>query len=107
MAAIEDGLYQPSMKARMAEFEREKAEITARLAEALVGIPDVHLGIAEIYKRKVTKLAETLEDPPARLDASADVRSLVDKIVLDPGGEARRGSRNPLWLANGHFGLRE
>ena len=32
MAAIEDGLYQPSMKARISELEREKAEITARLA---------------------------------------------------------------------------
>ena len=85
MAAIEDGLYQPSMKARMAEFEREKAEITARLAEAPVGIPDVHPGIAEIYKRKVAKLTETLEDPQARLDASAEIRSLVGKIVLHPG----------------------
>ena len=85
MAAIEDGLYQPSMKARMAELEREKAEITARLAEAPAGIPDVHPGIAEIYKRKVTGLTETLKDPQARLDASADIRSLVGKIVLHAG----------------------
>src|SRR3546814_6300667 len=79
MAAIEDGLYQPSMKARMAEREREKAEITARLAEAPVGIPYVHPGIAEIYKRKVATPTETLEDPQARLDASADIRSLVGR----------------------------
>src|SRR3546814_957929 len=72
MAAIEDGLYQPSMKARMAELEREKAEITARLAEAPVGIPYVHPGIAEIYKRKVAKLTETLEDPQARPDARSE-----------------------------------
>jgi hypothetical protein len=32
MAAIEDGLYQPSMKARMEDLERQKAEITARVA---------------------------------------------------------------------------
>lgn len=42
MAAIEDGLYQPTMKARVAELEREKAEITARLVEAPPDIPDVH-----------------------------------------------------------------
>ncbi|WOF43869.1 recombinase family protein [Sphingopyxis indica] len=88
MAAIEDGLYQPSMKARMAELEREKAEITVRLAEAPAGIPDVHPGIAEIYKRKVARLTETLHDPHARLDASTDIRSLVGKIVLH-AGEAR------------------
>ena len=85
MAAIEDGMYQPAMKARMAELERERAEITARLAEAPRGVPDVHPGIAEIYKRKVAKLNETLKDPGAQLDASSDIRSLVGKIVLHPG----------------------
>jgi DNA invertase Pin-like site-specific DNA recombinase len=85
MAAIEDGLYQPSMKARVAELERDKAEITARLAEAPQGIPDIHPGIAEIYKRKVARLTETLKDPQARLDTSADIRSLVGKIVLHSG----------------------
>src|SRR3546814_10530668 len=55
MAAIEDGLYQPTMKARMAELERDREEITARLVEAPPIIPDVHPGIAEIYKRKVAR----------------------------------------------------
>ena len=85
MAAIEDGMYQPAMKVRMAELERERAEITARLAEAPQGIPDIHPGIAEIYKRKVARLTESLEDPDTRLDASSDIRSLVGKIVLHPG----------------------
>jgi hypothetical protein len=31
--AIEDGMYQPAMKARMSELEPRKAEIEARLAE--------------------------------------------------------------------------
>lgn len=85
MAAIEDGLYQPAMKARMAELEHEKAEITSRLAEAPADIPDVHPGIAVIYKRKVERLIETLGDPETRLDASSDIRALVGKIVLHPG----------------------
>src|SRR3546814_3587300 len=42
MAAIEDGLYQPAMKARMADLEQEKAEITARLVEAPQDVPDIH-----------------------------------------------------------------
>jgi DNA invertase Pin-like site-specific DNA recombinase len=89
MAAIEDGLYQPAMKARMAELEREKAEITARLAEAPQDVPDIHPGIAETYKRKVERLTATLADPETRLDASSDIRALVGKIVLHPG--AKRG----------------
>ncbi|WP_194954762.1 recombinase family protein [Sphingopyxis solisilvae] len=89
MAAIEDGLYQPSMKARMAELEQVKEEIAARLAEAPQNIPDIHPGVAEIYKAKVARLTETLEDPETQLDASSGIRSLVGKIVLHPG--AKRG----------------
>ncbi len=85
MAAIEDGLYPPSMKARMAELEYEKEEISARLGEAPADVPDLHLGVAEVYKRKVAALTETLDDPATRLDASSDIRSLVGKIVLHPG----------------------
>ncbi len=88
MAAIEDGLYQPSMKVRLAELERERVEISAGLAEAPQDVPDVHPGIAEIYKRKVARLAETLGDPGTQLDASCDIRSLVG-IVHHPGD--RRG----------------
>lgn len=85
MAAIEDGLYRPAMKARMAELEQEKAEITARLAEAPQNIPDLHPGIAEIYKRKVERLTETLSDQETRPDVASDIRSLIGKIVLHPG----------------------
>lgn len=85
LTAIEDGFYQPAMKARMAELEREKAEVAARMAEAPRDIPDVHPGIAEIYRHKVAGLVETLEDPDTCLDASSDIRSLIGKIVLHPG----------------------
>lgn len=69
----------------MAELEGERAEIAARLAEAPQGVPDVHPGMAEIYKRKVAALTETLRDPNTRLDALSDIRSLVGKIILHPG----------------------
>ncbi|MFD0850610.1 recombinase family protein [Sphingosinicella xenopeptidilytica] len=85
MAAIEDGMYQPAMKARMAELERQKADITARLSEAPASVPDIHPGIAEVYRRKVERLVETLDDPETRAEAAADIRSLVGKIVLFPG----------------------
>lgn len=85
MAAIEDGLYQPTMKARMAELERQKAEIEARLALVPPAVPDVHPGIADIYRRRVAHLAETLDDPETRLEAAVAIRSIVGKIVLVPG----------------------
>ncbi|NML10676.1 recombinase family protein [Sphingobium sp. AR-3-1] len=85
MAAIEDGLYQPAMKARMDELERQKADIAARMAQAPQAIPDVHPGIAEIYKRQMDRFTQALEDPETRLDASEAIRSLIDRIVLHPG----------------------
>src|SRR5690606_17613597 len=85
MTAIEDGLYQSAMKARMAELERQKAEIAARMADAPLPVPDVHPGIAEAYKRQVERLVEALEDPETRLDASQAIRSLIERIVLHPG----------------------
>ncbi|KQY67646.1 hypothetical protein ASD52_34060 [Ensifer sp. Root142] len=39
ISAIEDGMYQPSMKARMDDLERQKADITARLSQASADMP--------------------------------------------------------------------
>jgi len=41
-------MYQPSMKARMDDLERQKAAITARLVAAPADIPDVHPNIANL-----------------------------------------------------------
>ena len=40
MDAIEDGMYQAAMKARIEELVQQKAEIDARLAEAPADLPD-------------------------------------------------------------------
>ena len=63
MAAIEDGLYQPSMKARMDELERQKAEIAERLAQVPADIPDVHPNVANVYRKNVAQFTEALDDP--------------------------------------------
>jgi len=47
IAAIEDGLYQPAMKARMTELERQKAEIAACLAQAPQPAPAIHPNMAD------------------------------------------------------------
>ncbi len=85
MAAIEDGLYQPAMKARIAELERQKAEIEARLADAPADVPDVHPNMAELYRAKVTCLADTLSEPESNGEAREDIRSLIGEVVLTPG----------------------
>lgn len=85
-------MYQPAMKARMAELERRKGEIEARLRDTPPDLPDVNPNVAEMYRRKVTRLAETLADSQANQEATAAIRSLIGDVVLTPG--AHRGEVN-------------
>jgi hypothetical protein len=82
-------MYQPAMKARMTELSHQKAEIEARLAEAPADLPDVHPNIAEHYRAKVTRLAETLAEPEYNGEAREDIRSLVGEVVITPGDKCR------------------
>jgi site-specific DNA recombinase len=96
---IEDGMYQPAMKARMNELEQQKAEIEARLAEAPADTPDVHPNIAEHYRAKVIRLAETLAEPESNGEARDDIRSLIGEVVITPGekrGESHATLRGEL-----------
>ena len=89
IAAIEDGMYQPTMKVRMTELEQQKAEIAARLAIDEPQLLDVNPNIAEVYRRKVEHLSVALADPQANREAATAIRSLIGEIVLMPG--AKRG----------------
>jgi hypothetical protein len=97
--AIEDGMYQPAMKARMSELEQQKAEIEASLAQAPADLPDVHPNIAEHYRTKVVRLAETLAEPESNGEAREDIRSLIGEVVITPGdkrGESHATLRGEL-----------
>ncbi|RWL93623.1 MAG: recombinase family protein [Mesorhizobium sp.] len=100
MAAIEDGLYQPSMKARMEDLERQKAQITARLAVAPTDLPDQHPNIATLYKKRVEQFTHALADHEDGRQAAEALRSLIGKIVLTPGdkrGEVHAELRGELF----------
>jgi len=92
MVAIEDSMYQPAMKVRMVALEQQKAEIEARLVSATPELPDVNPNIADVYRRKVVRLADALADTEASQEAAAAIRSLIGDIVLTPGD--RRGEIN-------------
>jgi len=88
-AAVEDGLYQPSMKARLADLEQQKTQLAARLSEAPAVMPDIHPNVAGLYARMIERLTTALEDDTTRSEAMEAIRSLIDKVVITPG--ARRG----------------
>jgi uncharacterized protein YicC (UPF0701 family) len=93
IAAIEEGLYQPSMKARMEELERLKADLTARLAAAPADVPDILPNVSGVYRKKVQRLTTALNNPEDRSEAAEAIRGLVEKITLRPGPTEVRSTR--------------
>ena len=85
ITAIEDGLYQPSMKARMEALETRKAELVRELAHAEEPPALLHPHMAHTFRDRIDCLFEALQDEEARLEASDGIRSLVGRIVVWPG----------------------
>ena len=82
---IEDGGYVRGMVDRLRKLEARQDELEAKLAAAPVTVPDVHPNIADIYRRKVERLAAALVNPGERDEAAAAIRGLIERIVLTPG----------------------
>jgi DNA invertase Pin-like site-specific DNA recombinase len=83
MAAIEDGLYQPSMKQRLADLEAEQRSLTARLSEGTGPSPVlVHPNLAEAYRRRVGELECLLEDPELRDEAMEASKRALEAALL-------------------------
>jgi len=86
---VEDGGGSRAVMARLRELEAREDELNSRLAQVPTDLPDIHPNIAEIYARKVARLAEALGHPDARDEAADAIRGLIEKITLSPG--AKRG----------------
>ena len=85
IGAIEDGRYVRGMVDRLRNLEARQNELEARLAAAPVTLPDIHPNVADIYRRKVERLAAALGNPSERDEAAAAIRGLIERIVLTPG----------------------
>ena len=81
--AIEEGLYEPSMKARMQGLERRREALEAELATATEPKPRLHPGLAEVYRQKVATLQEALAAEDGQ-EVREAIRALVEAIVLVP-----------------------
>jgi site-specific DNA recombinase len=61
-----------------------REELKAKLAAADEPPPLLHPGMADLYRQKVTALAQALKNPETRTEASDALRGLIDAIVLTP-----------------------
>ena len=83
--AIEDGMYNPTMKDRMTALEGRKAEIKKALDAAPSAAPvRIHPNLSRIYRDKVSRLEDALYEDATRDEAGEVIRALIDRIVLTP-----------------------
>ena len=86
--AIEEGRLQPSLTARLATLEAEKAKATAELADLPEATPVVlHPNLPALYRRKVEELERLLADPELAQEAMAAIQALISRIALTPRAE--------------------
>ena len=100
--AVEDGLYQPSMKERMAELEAEKAVLDELLA-ATPEPPKIHLhpNLPGLYRDKVAALERALADPAIKAEAAEVIRSQhadAERGRRSRGAAVRRPATHPAVL---------
>jgi site-specific DNA recombinase len=79
--------HRASLSAAEREIERiegRREELKAKLAAADEPPPLLHPGMADLYRQKVIALAQALEHPETRTEASEALRGLIDAIVLTP-----------------------
>ena len=89
VSAIEDGGYTRPLMERLKSLDAEVEAIERTLAEAPRDVPDVHPDVAELYRRKVERLVDALNNPADRTEAATALRALIEKVVVTPTG--RRG----------------
>lgn len=83
--AIEDGLYQPSMKSRLADLETQKAQLEVALADLPAESPvQLHPNLPALFRRKVEQLEELVTHPELAIEAMERMRGLIGRIVLTP-----------------------
>jgi site-specific DNA recombinase len=109
--AIKNGFAGPDLKAEWNVLQERKTALQAKLESADEPPPLLHPGMAELYREKVTELAQALENPETRTEAAEALRGLIDAIVVTPVEGALdafvvRGSRTAAAVAARDAGLR-
>ena len=88
MAAIEDGLYQPSMKDRLETLKSEKASLSSLLEPPALRL---HPSLSDLYRSKIRKLSEALNELGLKREATEVLRGLISEVRMIPDADAPNG----------------
>ena len=87
---LDDELEVDEGKAEIKALDARRKELQAQLDTSDEAPPLLHPEMADLYRQKVTTLAQALEQPEARTEATEALRGLIDAIILTPSdGELR------------------
>jgi DNA invertase Pin-like site-specific DNA recombinase len=81
---LDDEIAVDEGKAEIKALDARRKALQAQLETVDEPPPLLHPQMAELYRRKVTTLAQALEQPESRLGATEALRGLIDAIVLTP-----------------------
>lgn len=85
--AVKDGLYHASMKDEMTGLEDRKIALERELEVADEPPPLLHTNMSKVYSRKINALYEALRSEEGRPAAADLLRTLIDRIILEPGDD--------------------
>ena len=88
--AIADGLRTPGLKSKLEDLEQRKVALDAELARIPSPVPRLHPNLAEVYRGKVARLREAIQDPSSRDEALDILRGLIEAIEIAPADEGFR-----------------
>ena len=88
--AIKDGVPAQSLKDELLALERQKETIEQSTQTLPAPRPRLHPNLAQLYKDKIDRLVECLNDDSIREEASSVLRDLIDEIRLSPDGRTLR-----------------
>lgn len=93
ISAIVDSGYVRGISGCLRELEAHQDEIGARVSTVPADLPDIHLNVRAIYRRKVARLLEVLKRTDERAEAVTAIRGLIERIELTPARSGARSTR--------------
>jgi site-specific DNA recombinase len=84
ITAIKDGVPALSLKEEMVSLENRKVALKQNINHAPAPLPRLHPNLSELYRQKIEKLHETLNQKDIQSEASEAIRCLIDEIRLSP-----------------------